>query len=73
MALITTRVGTLEYLTAPQIQVPHCFTTRHGGVSTGSQSSLNLAYGRGDTMENVQAVQDALREFALSQDQEDEA
>ena len=34
--------------------MPHCFTTRLGGVSTGSQESLNLAYGRGDSMENVE-------------------
>ena len=34
--------------------MPHCFTTRLGGVSTGSQASLNLAYGRGDSMENVE-------------------
>ena len=45
--------GTLEYLVAEGISVPHCFTTRFGGVSTGSQSSLNLAVGRGDSMENV--------------------
>ncbi len=53
MPLNTITKGTLEYLTAPGISVPHCFTTRHGGVSTGSQASLNLAVGRGDTMENV--------------------
>lgn len=41
-------------MTAEGITVPHCFTTRHGGVSTGSQSSLNLAVGRGDSMENVE-------------------
>ena len=34
--------------------MPHCFTTRYGGVSTGSQSSLNLAIGRGDSPENVE-------------------
>ncbi len=52
--LQTIRKGTLEYLTAPGIAVPHCFTTRHGGVSSGSQSSLNLAIGRGDSEENVE-------------------
>jgi len=41
-------------LTAEGITAPHCFTTRLGGVSSGSQSSLNLAFGRGDTMENVE-------------------
>lgn len=44
----------VEYLTAGGISVPHGFTTRYGGVSTGSQSSLNLAFGRGDSMENVE-------------------
>lgn len=38
---------------AESIAVPHCFTTRYGGVSTGTQESLNLAVGRGDSMENV--------------------
>ncbi len=52
--LQTIHKGTLEYLTAPGITVPHCFTTRYGGVSTGSQSSLNLAVGRGDSEENVE-------------------
>ena len=46
--------GALEYLAAGGITVPHCFTTRYGGVSTGSQASLNLAHGRGDSMENVE-------------------
>ena len=55
MAIITKKIGTLEYLTAEGITASHCFTTRHGGVSTGSQSSLNLAVGRGDSMENVEA------------------
>lgn len=54
MSVQTRKTGTLEYLTAEGISVPHCFTTRHGGVSTGTQASLNLAYGRGDTMENVE-------------------
>ncbi len=48
------RKGTLEYLTAPGIAVPHCFTTRHGGVSQGPLSSLNLGMHRGDDPENVQ-------------------
>ena len=55
MAITTKKQGTLEYLTADNISVPHCFTTRHGGVSTGSQASLNLAIGRGDSPENVEA------------------
>ena len=54
MSIITKKQGKLEYLTAEGISVPHCFTTRYGGVSTGTQASLNLAFGRGDTMENVE-------------------
>ncbi len=48
-------IDQLEYLTAEGISVPHCFTTRHGGVSVGSKESLNLALGRGETEENVTA------------------
>ena len=54
MAIITKINGNLEYLAAESISVPHCFTTRYGGVSTGTQSSLNLAVGRGDSEENVE-------------------
>ena len=49
----TVRLGTMEYLTAEGICVPHCFTTRFGGVSTGIFDSLNIAMHRGDTEENV--------------------
>ena len=45
--------GTLEYLTAEGISVPHCFTTRLGGVSTGIFDSLNIGMHRGDDPENV--------------------
>lgn len=55
MSVITKKQGTLEYLIAEGITVPHCFTTRYGGVSIGTQASLNLAYGRGDSLENVEA------------------
>ena len=54
MSVITRKQGTLEYLTAEGITAAHGFPTRHGGVSTGSQSSLNLAIGRGDSLENVE-------------------
>ena len=54
MSIQTIKSGTLEYLIAGGITVPHCFTTRYGGVSTGTQSSLNLAVGRGDSLENVE-------------------
>ena len=54
MAIQTIRKGTLEYLAAEGIGVPHCFTTRRGGVSTGIYNSLNLAVGKDDTLENVE-------------------
>lgn len=54
MSIITKKLHSLEYLAAEGISVPHGFTTRLGGVSTGTQESLNLAFGRGDTMENVE-------------------
>ena len=54
MSIQTIKRGTLEYLSAGGITTPHCFTTRFGGVSSGTQESLNLAIGRGDSMENVE-------------------
>ena len=54
MAVITTKIGTLEYLTAEGISVPHCFTTRLGGVSQGYLASMNIGTSRGDLPENVQ-------------------
>lgn len=53
MSIITKHDGTLEYLAAEGISVPHAFTTRRGGVSTGVLSSLNIALHRGDREENV--------------------
>lgn len=54
MADMTNRkIGSLEYLTCDDIPVPHCFSTRLGGVSQGFLSSLNLGSHRGDTTENV--------------------
>lgn len=44
----------MEYLTAEGIAVPHCFTTRLGGVSTGHLSSMNIGAHRGDAPENVE-------------------
>ena len=50
----TIRQGTLEYLTADALEGSvHCFSTRHGGVSEGVLSSLNLGTHRGDLPENV--------------------
>ena len=53
MSIITQKQGTLEYLTAEGITVPHCFTTRLGGVSKGQFDSLNIAIKEGETEENV--------------------
>lgn len=53
MAIITKRLGKLEYLESEAIAAAHCFSTRLGGVSTGSLYSLNLGIHRGDDPENV--------------------
>ena len=49
----TVTKGALEYLRAPEITAPHCFTTRFGGVSRGYLDSLNIGIHRGDDWENV--------------------
>ncbi len=54
MSLTTIKKDKLEYLTAPGISTPHCFTTRYGGVSTGVNESLNLALNDSETLENVE-------------------
>ena len=50
--------GGVPFLVFPALRklvfVRDAFSTRLGGVSTGTQASLNLAFGRGDTMENVE-------------------
>lgn len=53
MGFVNEKRGTLEYLTSSAIHVPHCFSTRLGGVSTGALESLNLGTGRGDDPRNV--------------------
>lgn len=53
MPLTCQKIGTTEYLTAPGISVPHGFTTRLGGVSTGVLASMNLGIHRGDAPGNV--------------------
>lgn len=53
MALDRIKNGELEYLVAAGIAVPHAFTTRRGGVSTGVLESLNLGMNRGDDPQNV--------------------
>jgi YfiH family protein len=53
MPVITNKLGQLEYLTAGGISVPHCFTTRFGGVSEGIFDSMNIASKEGEAEENV--------------------
>lgn len=53
MAMVTTSIGALTYTAAERIPVPHCFTTRLGGVSTGHLASMNIGTSRGDSRENV--------------------
>lgn len=53
MSIVIKKFGGLEYEISDAISVPHCFTTRLGGVSTGIFDSLNLACHRGDDTENV--------------------
>ena len=55
MSVITKKLGKLEYLEAEGITVPHCFTTRLGGVSEGYLSSLNIGVHRGEDPKNVEA------------------
>ena len=50
----TIKLGSLEYIVAPEISAPHCFTTRFGGVSTEPHlASMNIGTHRGDVWENV--------------------
>jgi len=52
--MITVLKDDLQYLTSPLLEaVPHCFSTRFGGVSEGYLGSLNLGTHRGDRPENV--------------------
>lgn len=53
MSVISNKLGALEYLTAENITVPHCFTTRLGGVSQGQWAAMNIGTHRGDPLENV--------------------
>ena len=54
MSVVAKKTGQLEYLAAEGITVPHCFTTRLGGVSQGHLSSLNIGLHRGDDPKNVE-------------------
>ena len=52
--MITVQKNNLQYLVSPLLEeVPHCFSTRYGGVSTGHLASLNLGTHRGDEPNNV--------------------
>lgn len=53
MSFITHKKGTLEYLAAEGIPVPHGFTTRLGGVSRAPLDSMNLAVRLEEREENV--------------------
>lgn len=54
MAVRIIKKGNLEYLAADNISAPHCFTTRHGGISKGYLESMNLGADRGEPKENVE-------------------
>ena len=54
MSVETIKIGNVELLTAGGISVPHGFTTRLGGVSTGANESMNLALNDRDTRQNVE-------------------
>ena len=54
MAINYVTAGKLSYLVSENISVPHCFTTRLGGVSQGYLDSMNIGTHRGDDPENVQ-------------------
>ena len=51
------RKNDLEYITFDNLEqtglVKHCFTTRHGGVSTDYWASMNMGFARGEKREPV--------------------
>lgn len=53
MPFIENNNNGVVYMTAPNITAKHCFTTRYGGVSTGTLCSLNLGEHRGDDPAHV--------------------
>lgn len=53
MSIIEKTNKEVTFLASDAISVPHGFTTRRGGVSTGVLDSLNLGMNRGDLPENV--------------------
>lgn len=54
MSITLIKKDELEYLVADDIAVPHCFTTRLGGVSQGHLASMNIGIHRGDDPVNVE-------------------
>ena len=54
MSIKNKRYGKVEYLKADGIKVPHCFTTRIGGVSEGIFESMNIGMHRGDDPAKVE-------------------
>lgn len=54
MAITIQTYNDLQYLASDLLPVPHGFTTRLGGVSTGVLDSLNISLHRGDRPENVE-------------------
>lgn len=53
MAIIKNTNNNVVFFASDTISVPHGFTTRLGGVSTGELESLNLGFHRGDREENI--------------------
>ena len=53
MSVTLHSVDGLQYLSSSLLPIPHGFSTRLGGVSTGYLESLNLGLNRGDERENV--------------------
>jgi polyphenol oxidase len=53
----------LAFITAPNLRVPHGFSTRAGGVSTGPYAALNLGLSTGD---DRTCVEENRRRFAAA-------
>ena len=53
MNFIENNTNGVVYMTASNIPMKHCFTTRYGGVSEGYLASMNLGENRGDDPEKV--------------------
>lgn len=53
MPIIKTINNDVTFFASDILSVPHGFTTRLGGVSTGVLASLNLGFHRGDAEENI--------------------